>query len=47
MAIDTRKIGFLRWESAVTLGRVIYYFPGWTRKGSIKRAERFWKDQSS
>lgn len=44
--IDTRKIGFLRWESAVTLGRITYYFPGYTRKGAIKRAESFIKEQS-
>lgn len=45
MDIETKKIGFLRWESAVTIGRITYYFPGYTRKGAAKRAEAYIKER--
>lgn len=39
--IDAHKVGFLRWEADVTIGRVIYTFPGFTRKGAVKYATKY------
>lgn len=44
---DAHKVGFLRWEADVTIGRVTYTFIGYTRKGASKKASAFEKESTS
>lgn len=42
--IMVRKVGMLHWEAEVPRKNSIYYFPASTKKGAIKRAKEFLKE---
>jgi hypothetical protein len=42
--LGSRKLGFLRYEASVKVGRVIYSFEGMTKRAAERRAHNFEKD---
>lgn len=42
--IQVRKVGILHWEAEIPLKNSIYYFPAATKKGAVKRAKEFLKE---
>jgi hypothetical protein len=44
--LESYKVRFMDWETSVRSDatNVIYYFRAWTRRGSIKRADKFVKE---
>lgn len=43
--IEVRRIRFLLWEAEIPRDNSIYYFPAYTKKGAIKRADKFLKEE--
>jgi hypothetical protein len=43
---DAHKVGFLKWEADVTIGRVTYTFQGYTKKGAVRKAAQYEKENS-
>jgi len=41
---DPTKLGFLLWETQVTIGRTDYFFDAWTKGGSYRKANMFYLD---
>lgn len=39
---DTKKLGFLLWETQVDIGRTQYFFDSWTKAGAIRKANNFY-----
>lgn len=45
--IDAHKVGFLKWEADLPLGRVTYTFQGYTKKGAVKKATTYYKENTN
>ena len=46
VVLEAYKVGIIDWECSVRSNatNVIYYFRAWTRRGALRKANRFVKD---
>ena len=44
--ITAHKVGFLKWEADLEIGRVTYTFQGYTKKGAVKKAAKYKETQN-
>ena len=42
--ITTRKVRFLTWEADLPIGRVVYTFQSFTKKGAAKKAAEYYEE---
>lgn len=43
--LGSRKLGFLRWEANVRIGKVVYSFEAWTQSGAERKAIGFQEER--